>query len=135
MNKETIIIDASNGTLGRIASFAAKEALKGKEVLVLNCANAVITGNKRTTISIYKWKRALGGSSLKGPFFPKHSERLMKRTIRGMLPYKKEHGLLALKRIKCFSETPKEYEQSKKLTFSSTQKSKNISLGELSKEI
>lgn len=135
MNKETLIIDAAKGILGRIASFAAKEALKGKSVIVLNCSDAIITGNRRTTISIYNRKRALGGSSLKGPFFPKHSDRLMKRTIRGMLPYKKERGLLALKKVKCFVNTPKEFEQSKKISLSSEVKSKNITIGELSREI
>lgn len=135
MNTETIVVDAANGILGRVASFAAKEALKGKNVIVLNCSEAVITGNERTTISIYHTKRARGGSSLKGPFFPKHPDRLMKRTIRGMLPYKKERGLLAFKRIKCFSDAPKEYEKAGKISLNSNPQSKNISLGELSKEI
>jgi large subunit ribosomal protein L13 len=135
METETVIIDATNGILGRIASFAAKEALKGKSVVVLNCANAIITGKRGTLISIYHRKRARGGSSLKGPFFPKHPHRLMKRTIRGMVPYKKERGRLALKRIKCLADTPKEYEQAKKISFSSSPKSKNITLEELSKEI
>jgi len=33
--------------------------------------------------------RSKGGAGLKGPFFPKTAERILKRTIRGMLPYKK----------------------------------------------
>ena len=135
MDSNEIIVDAANGILGRIASYAAKQALLGKKVLVLNCSNALITGNRRTTISIYQHKRALGGSSLKGPFFPKLTDKLMKRTIRGMIPYKQERGRLALKRIKCYTDIPKEYEQAKKISFIADVKSKIIKTGELSREI
>ena len=43
----TKIIDGKNAVLGRLASFAAKEALRGEEIVILNCEQIIITGNKR----------------------------------------------------------------------------------------
>ena len=41
------IIDGKNAILGRMASYVAKEALKGEEVVVVNCEEVIITGNKK----------------------------------------------------------------------------------------
>ena len=132
---EKIIIDATDGIMGRVASYAAKQALLGKEVIILNCEKLQITGRKRTTIEEYKIKRQRGGSSLRGPHFPKQAEKIMKRTVRGMLPYKQARGLEAFKRILCYDGVPKEYESAKKITLVRELKARAISLGELSKEI
>ena len=50
MSKEPVIIDASNLVLGRLASFAAKRALQGDEVIVFNAENAVISGTKANIV-------------------------------------------------------------------------------------
>ncbi len=41
------IIDGKDAVLGRLASYAAKEALKGEEVIIVNCKEVIITGNKK----------------------------------------------------------------------------------------
>ena len=46
------IIDGKNTVLGRLASFAAKEALKGEEIVVLNCEQVIITGNKKNSSAL-----------------------------------------------------------------------------------
>jgi len=130
-----IIIDASNGILGRIASYAAKQAMLGKNVIIVNCNNALLTGRKRMVIEEYGIARRRGGTSLNGPHFPKHPERLFKRTVRGMLSYTQQRGLDALKRITCYNSVPKEYESTDKISLSRQTKSKTITLSELSKEI
>lgn len=84
-----IVIDATKATLGRLASYAAKQALLGKEVIIVNCNNAVITGDRRMIINEYKIQRQRGSSTLEGPYFPNIPEKLLKRTIRGMLRYKR----------------------------------------------
>ena len=133
--KEKVVIDAGEGILGRIASYAAKQALLGKSVIIINCHNALITGRRRTSIREYGEIRRRGGASLKGPFFPKHSERLMKRTVRGMLNYQQARGLEAFKRILCYPNVPEEYKNSKKIIFKTDTKAKTMSLQDLSKEI
>jgi large subunit ribosomal protein L13 len=134
MNKE-LIIDATSASLGRIASFAAKQALLGKSVIIVNCKDAIITGRKSFTVNDYQKTRARRSSSMKGPNFPKSPERILKRTIRGMLPYKKGKGAATFKKILCYNETPKEFEGKEKTSLQRQIKVKTISLSELSQKI
>ena len=133
--KADVVIDAKNAILGRLSSYVAKQALLGKEIAVVNCNEVVITGKPRTTISEYKEMRSKGGAALKGPFFPKIPEKVVKRTIRGMLSYKQGRGNSALKKIKCYNEVPSEYEGSKMITAGKEKTTKTIKLKELHKEI
>ena len=41
-----LIIDGQGARLGRLASYVAKQSLKGDEVVVLNCEEVIISGNK-----------------------------------------------------------------------------------------
>ncbi|MEM4259933.1 MAG: 50S ribosomal protein L13 [Candidatus Woesearchaeota archaeon] len=102
-----MIIDATNQVLGRLSSIAAKKALLGEEVIIINCENAVITGNRENILNNYKRKRSLG--TFKGPFYSRMPDRFVRRTIRGMLPYKQSKGRDAFKRIKTFIGVPDEY--------------------------
>lgn len=115
MVEEKIIIDASGSALGRIAAYASKQALLGKKVIIINCEKAIITGTKANIINNYRWKRSLGGDILTGPNFPSNPEMIMKRTTRGMLPYRQEKGRNAWKRIICFNSIPREYEKERKI--------------------
>ena len=130
-----IIIDATDGILGRVAAYAAKQVLLGKEVRIVNCNDALITGSKKMISSKYKRARRRGGSSLRGPNFPKSPERIMKRTIRGMLPYKKGRGADAFKKIKCYNSLPAEFESSEKTSLKSEIKFKAIKLSKLEGEL
>jgi large subunit ribosomal protein L13 len=100
-----MIIDANNTILGRLASFAAKNALLGEKIDIINCEKAIITGKRETTLALYK-KRMQRGSMIKGPFTVRRPHFFVKRAIRGMLPYKKENGKKAFKRIKCYVGAP-----------------------------
>ena len=132
---QEIVIDASNCILGRMASYAAKQALLGKKVVIVNCDAVLLTGRKRMVINEYNLSRRRGGTSLNGPHFPKHSDRIVKRTVRGMLSYTQLRGLDALKRVICYSNLPQEYESAKKINIPAKTKSRTMSLQELSKEI
>jgi large subunit ribosomal protein L13 len=130
-----IIIDGEDSILGRLASFATKQSLLGKEVIIVNCERVLVSGNPKSVIKEYKEMRKKGGSSLKGPFFPKIPERLVKRTIRGMLSYKKGRGNDALKRIKCHNSVPKDFESKEMISIGRAEKTKGINLKKLSEEI
>ena len=104
-----MIIDATDLLLGRLSTIAAKKSLMGEEIIIVNCNEAVISGNKNNIFSKYKQRRDRGSPST-GPYFPRYSEQIVKRTIRGMLPYKQPKGRDALARVKCFRKTPEEYE-------------------------
>lgn len=60
----------------------------------------------------YQQKREVG-THRKGPFFPRKPEMIVKRTVRGMLPYQTPHGREAFKRLKCHIGVPKELEGKK----------------------
>lgn len=95
-----LIINAQNLPLGRLAAFAAKKALLGYKIQVANCAKALISGTKKDVLKDYLQRRARGTPTT-GPFFPRSSDGIVKRAIRGMLPYKKGHGNEAFRRISC----------------------------------
>ena len=103
------VIDASGVVLGRLGSVVAKRLLDGDEVIVVNAEKAVITGKKQYLKEEYKQKREVG-TYRKGPFFPRMPDRIVKRTIRGMLPYQTPHGRAAYKRLKCYIGVPEELE-------------------------
>lgn len=102
-----MIIDAKNMILGRLATVVAKKALEGNSVFVINCEQAIISGDKKK-ILINQKRRFDMGSHAKGPFIPKSSDRFVKRTIRGMLPYKKPRGAEAFSRIRCYVGIPQD---------------------------
>ncbi|MEK6937399.1 MAG: 50S ribosomal protein L13 [Nanoarchaeota archaeon] len=101
-----MIIDAKDSIMGRVATYAAKQALLGQEVIIINVEKAVISGSKENVIKKYLWRDNLG-EPFAGPFMPKIPMKFFKRVIRGMISYKKERGKLAYKRIKCYPGNPK----------------------------
>ncbi|MFH1849875.1 MAG: 50S ribosomal protein L13 [archaeon] len=103
-----VIIDAKNCILGRLATFAAKRTLMNDEVVIVNCEHAVISGNRNLTLAKYRQK-CNRGSPTQGPFIPKTADRMVKRTIRGMIPYKKGRGKEPFNRIRCYRGIPEDF--------------------------
>lgn len=133
-----MIIDATNLILGRIGTIAAKKALEGEEVHIVNAELAVITGNPKKIFASFKEARERG-APLVGPYFPKTPDRIVKRSIRGMLPYKKPRGREALARIKCYVGTPQKFKSEKMESPESMHISKTntkyISIKQISKQL
>lgn len=100
-----MIIDATDLILGRMASFAAKQALGGENVQIVNCEKAVITGTKDRVFGRQKIRKEMG-HHIKGPFYYHDPDFFVKRTIRGMVPHKLERGDAAMKRIRCYVGVP-----------------------------
>ena len=142
MSKENvIIIDATNLILGRLASNVAKRLLSGENVVIVNSEKAIISGNKRSIIEDYK-KRLHRKSIVapwEGPFQPRRPDMLLKRTVRGMLPYKAPKGRMAYKRLRVFIGVPEEYKERNMISIpeanSAKLKNKFITLAELCNEI
>lgn len=102
------IIDASNLVLGRMCTSIATRLLAGERVHVVNAENAIVTGPNTDAIkSRYLWKAEVG-TRRKGPFFDRQPHLIVKRTVRGMLPYQKPAGRAAFKRLRCHIGTPPE---------------------------
>jgi len=118
-----MIIDATNTILGRLATYAAKQALLGEDIIIINAEKAVVSGKKADILKRYKQKYARGVPS-KGPFISRMPDRLVRRTIRGMIPYKTSRGREAYKRVKCYVGVPKEYEGKETLRLEGAQAQK-----------
>ncbi|HIP74568.1 MAG TPA: 50S ribosomal protein L13 [Thermococcus paralvinellae] len=106
------IINAEGLILGRLASKVAKMLLEGEEVIVVNAEKAIITGNRDNIFAKYKQRTELRTRTnpRRGPFYPKRSDEIVRRTIRGMLPWKTDRGRKAFKRLKVYAGVPKEFE-------------------------
>lgn len=132
-----MIIDATDLILGRMASKIAKLSLLGEKIEVVNCEKAVITGEKSYLLRRYK-QRKDRGIPLKGPYFPRMPDRIVRRTIRGMLPYKQGRGKEAFKNVMCHIGIPDELKDKKAETIKEANISKvpslrYLSVGEISK--
>lgn len=104
------IINGDGLLLGRLASITARRALAGEEIAIVNAEKAIISGSRARVLANYRHKRDRGASgSHWGPFVPRRPDHLMKRTIRGMLPYKRPRGVDAMKRIRCYVGVPVDF--------------------------
>ena len=112
---DKIVIDAKDSLLGRIATTAAKRALLGEQVIVVNAEQAFISGRKDQILQKYLAKLEIG-QIRQGPYFYKNPERFVKRAIRGMLPHKKPRGREAYARIRCYEGIPAEFANEKIIT-------------------
>ena len=132
------VYDAENQILGRFASVIAKELLKGEKIVVVNSEKAVMSGNPKSKVEFY-FHRIERGDPIHGPFFPKPTNQILRRTVRGMLPWDRTRGREAFKNLKVFVGVP---EQLKNNTFekvaladASRLKTKYIKLHEISDAI
>ena len=102
----SVVINAEGLILGRLASVVAKRLLNGEEIVITNAEKAIVVGSKSNIMEQYKAKRKRTHAR-KGPIFPKMPDRILKRTVRGMLPYQKGRGREAFKRLRVYSGIPK----------------------------
>lgn len=113
-----MIIDAKNAILGRLSSYVAKQALLGNKIDVINCEECVVTGRKPAILYEYM-RRIQRRAPAKGPFFYRRPDMLVKRTIRGMLPFKRARGKDVFKNVKCHIGVPENLKKEKALIIES----------------
>lgn len=103
-----LVYDAKSKILGRFASAVAKELLAGKSVAVINAERAVIVGNKRIIVGTYFTRLNLQEKENPefSPYWSRRSDMLVKRAIRGMLPYHITKGRSAYRRLMVFMGVP-----------------------------
>ena len=110
-SKDVVVYDANDKVLGRLASVVAKDLLKGKSVAVVNAEKAFISGNRLKIVKKYKVRLNLQEKENPehSPHWSRRPDFLVRRIIRGMLPYhKKPSGKAAFKRLKVYVGIPKE---------------------------
>ncbi|ELY86073.1 50S ribosomal protein L13 [Natrinema altunense] len=101
-----LVVDAGDCILGRVASEVAQRALDGDRVAIVNAEEAVITGDKEDIFETYRTRLQMGSD--RGPYYPKRPDTIFKRSVRGMLPYKKPRGREALDNVRVYVGDPYE---------------------------
>ena len=119
-----ILVNAENRIMGRLATFVAKKAIEGETVTVTNAEKAIITGSKQSALRKFKTRLDIHGKGNpeKGPKFSRMPDKVLRHSVRGMLPWRSNRGKQAYKRVqvyiglpdslkgKQFAEMPKEKE-------------------------
>ncbi len=131
---DRIFFDAENRAAGRLASRAAREALKGKAVIVVNAEKAIITGNPTFVIKRY-YGMVDRGSPYHGPFYPRLPDRMLRRIIRGMLPYSRQRGKQAFRRVMVYNSVPEEFSKQDFIKGGDISAPKYITLGTLAERL
>ncbi len=109
-----LLIDADSAVAGRLAAFAAKKALSGETVVIVNAEKAVISGAPEHVVRKYFKKRSIQNKANpeKSAKTPRRPDLFLKKMIEGMIP-KSPRGSKAEKSIKAFLGVPREYEGKK----------------------
>jgi len=138
VSKSVTVINADGLILGRMASIVSRRLLKDEEIIIVNVEKAVLSGKKKSKIREAKEFLEVGHPKM-GPFHYRRPDRIVRRTVRGMLPYKQPKGKQAYKRLKVFIGTPDELKDKKMETLADAQAKKLtcpcFTLGEFAKEI
>ncbi|NWF87153.1 50S ribosomal protein L13 [Candidatus Bathyarchaeota archaeon] len=138
INKSASIINAEGLIIGRMASIIAKRLLNGEEIIIVNAEKAVISGKKKSKVIEAKEFLEVGYPE-KGPLHYKRPDRIVRRTVRGMLPYRQPKGKQAYKRLKVFIGMPEELKEHKTETLADAHAQKlkcpYFTVSELAKEV
>jgi large subunit ribosomal protein L13 len=104
-------VDGKDKVLGRVASQVAKMLLNGNRVVLLNAERLFVSGHVTDLMQNYKHRIELKDKSNPNhsPYWSRRPDLFVKRTIRGMLPYKKPRGKSAFKLLRVYTGVPEEY--------------------------
>lgn len=140
MERNILIVDASNLLLGRLSSIVAKQLLLGKTVTIVNSEKAVISGRRKSILEAAKQRlhtRTLGAQS-KAPKHPRRPEGIVRRAVRGMLPFDKPKGRAAYRRLKVYINVPEGFNEDRAVTLPEAKASKGstvLTVNELAQSI
>jgi len=138
LKKSAAIVNAEGLILGRMASKVAKKLMNGEEVIIVNAEKTILSGKRKSKIAEAHVFLEVGAPA-RGPFHYRRPDRMVRKTVRGMLPIKQPKGKNAFARLRVFLGVPEELKNQKTETFTEAQSTKlkgpSFTLGELAKEI
>ncbi|MCW4010611.1 MAG: 50S ribosomal protein L13 [Candidatus Bathyarchaeota archaeon] len=131
--KSAVIVNGEGLILGRMCSKIAKSLLNGEQVIVVNAEKIVISGKKKVKVAeAHKFLEV--GAPERGPFHSRRPDRIVRKTVRGMVPWRQPKGKTAYKRLKVYLGIPAEFKDLKMETYKEADASKltgpNFTLGE-----
>merc|ERR1719424_213509 len=113
----TVVIDAKNAMLGRLASVVAKQLLNGKRIVCVRTEEINISGSlyRNQVIMARFFKHRCNINPQHGPQHYRSPSRILHRVIRGMLQHKTARGVAALERLQVVEGVPHPYDKVKKV--------------------
>lgn len=134
----TVVVNAEGLILGRMCSNIAKRLLNGEEIIIVNAEKIVLSGRKKSKVAEAKQFLEVGAPE-RGPFHSRRPDRIVCKTVRGMVPWRQPKGKNAYKRLKVFMGVPKELKDMKMETVEQAQatnlKGPHFTLAELAVEV
>jgi large subunit ribosomal protein L13 len=137
-DKRVTVINADGLILGRMASKIAKRLLTGEGIVIVNAEKAVISGRKTSKVVEAKEFLAVGGVG-RGPFHYRRPDRIVRKTVGGMIPLKRPKGKQAYRRLRVYIGIPDDLKNRKMETVAEAQAEKlkcaYFTVGEFAAEI
>jgi large subunit ribosomal protein L13 len=134
----TVVVNAEGLILGRMCSKIAKRLLNGEVIIIVNAEKIVLSGKKKSKVAEAKQFLEVGAPE-RGPFHSRRPDRIVCKTVRGMVPWRQPKGKNAYKRLKVFMGVPKELKDMKMETVDQAQATKlkgpHFTLAELAVEV
>jgi large subunit ribosomal protein L13 len=132
------VVNGEGLILGRMCSQVAKRLLNGEQIIIVNAEKIVLSGKRQSKVAEAKQFLEVGAPE-RGPFHSRRPDRIVRKTVRGMVPWKQPKGKSAYKRLRVFMGVPLELKDQRMETFESAQSSKlkgpRLTLEELAVEI
>ncbi len=132
------IIDAEGQILGRMCSKISKKLLNGEEVVILNSEKAILSGKKKSKVAEAKEFLEVGAPK-RGPFHYRRPDMIVRKTVRGMLPFRQPKGKKAFANLRVYMGVPFEFKDQKTEKFEESDAAKlkgpKLTLADLAKEL
>ncbi|MHB8397136.1 MAG: 50S ribosomal protein L13 [Thermoplasmataceae archaeon] len=102
-----IYIDGTKSIYGKISAYVAKKLLEGEEIVIVNANEVIVTGGREFVLGKFRERRDIG-SVRKGPYYPRTSDQILRRSIAAMLPRKSSSGKEALSKCTVYAGVPRD---------------------------
>jgi large subunit ribosomal protein L13 len=134
----TAIVNGEGLILGRMCSKVAKRLLNGEQIIVVNAEKIIISGKRKSKVAeAHKFLEV--GAPERGPFHSRRPDRIVRKTVRGMVPWAQPKGKVAYKKLKVYLGVPEELKGQKMETIYQANSAKltgpHFTLGEFAIEI
>ena len=101
------VVNGDGLILGRMCSTVAKRLLSGEEVVIVNAEKIIVSGKRQSKVAeAHKFLEV--GAPERGPFHSRRPDRIVRKTVRGMVPWKQPKGKTAYRRLRVYLGVPEE---------------------------
>ena len=107
VNSSASVVNGEGLILGRMCSRIAKRLLNGEHIIIVNAEKVIISGKKKSKVQeAHKFLEV--GAPERGPFHSRRPDRIVRKTVRGMVPWAQPKGKVAYKRLRVYLGVPQE---------------------------